>query len=154
MCCANDKALVTLKEDNVVQNAYCFAISDLLANCDDYDIATKKCKNCSDNYNLSYGRCCPVNKHFNVTTSTCVYDSTNCTLYDEYNGVCQLCDSGYHLSNNICVTTDKYYNESTSTAVLVQNSFTDCSKVTDSSTNECLEVVTNSNSYLHRGRSC
>ena len=119
MCCANDKALVTLTEGNVVQNGYCYTIANLLDNCTDYDIATKKCKNCESGYELTHGRCCNNNKHFNVKTATCEHDHSNCAIYDSYKGICRLCNNGYHISNKTCVQTDKFYNSQTSAAVAV-----------------------------------
>ena len=73
-------------------------------------------------------------------------------MYDGVIGKCRLCKYGYHLSNDKCIVNTKY--NKNNNAIDVQNEFSNCSKVTDSNKHECLEVVANSNSYIHRGRAC
>ena len=47
-----------MKEGNEIQEGYCYAISVLLTNCEDYDITNKICKKCKTDKNLTNGRCC------------------------------------------------------------------------------------------------
>lgn len=64
MCCADEKALVTIAG----LTNYCATISNLQDNCLNYDFANKKCLYCADTFVLNHGRCCAAGTIFDLRT--------------------------------------------------------------------------------------
>ncbi len=120
--------------------AKCVPIPKKTSDCQNYNLTTGNCEQCTSPKYLSDKICCPLSQKWDTTTKTCkTFTETNCNGYNTINTKCVSCTGSNYISDKKCC--NEGMGVITSNGNCVDTSATPkfCKKTVDEICVECLD---------------